>query len=56
MLEQTIAGIFNQIQHMLEAPGATVIGVWHDCAVKLEAKLSQASDFVLMRGRALLLQ
>ena len=55
MLEQTIAGIFNQIQNMLETLGATVIGVWHDGAVKLKAKLDHESDLVLMHGWSLLL-
>lgn len=51
VLNQSVARIFHQVKHMLEALGTAVIGVGHDGAVEPNAELGQSMDFVpVLRG------
>jgi len=55
VLNQSVARIFHQVKHMLEALGTTVIGVGHDGAVELKAELGQSADLVpVLRGALVL--
>ena len=55
VLNQSVARIFHQVKHMLEALGTAVVGVGHSGAVELNAELGQSTDFVPVLRRALVL-
>jgi len=50
--EQAGAGVFDQIERVLESGGAAAVGVGHPGHAGAGAKVGKAAQFVLLRGRA----
>ncbi len=42
MVKQTIAGIFNQIEHLLKTSVTAVVRVWYHGGIMLAAEFRQA--------------
>jgi hypothetical protein len=40
MLKQTITGIFDQVEHLLETSFPTIVRIWHHGCIVLAAKFS----------------
>lgn len=55
MPQQTFAGVFHQVQHLLKAFCAAEIRIRHHWAVKLQTELGESAHLVLMLGWAGLL-
>ena len=55
MVQQSVTGVFDQIEHLIEAILAAVIRIRHHRSVMLAAKFSQSTDFVTHRGRTSML-
>ncbi len=42
MFKQTIAGIFDQIEHLLKTSFSAIVRVWHHGGIMLAAEFRQA--------------
>lgn len=52
VIEQSAAGIFDQIEHVIETLFAAIVGIRHDSGVMLSAKFGQTTELVTHGGRA----
>lgn len=52
MPEQAVAGVFHQVQHLLETVGLAEVRVGHHRAVMAQAELGEAPQLALVLGRA----
>ena len=55
MADQTITGVFHQIQHLIESFGTAMVRIGHHRCVMRQTELRQPSHFAEMLGWAIIL-
>ncbi len=52
VVQQSLAGVFDQIENVIEALLAAIVGIGHDSCIMPAAEFGQTTEFVTQGGRA----